>query len=581
MFKYIKISRYFIFTIVHLSCIYSNLSYCCQPKEGAYPEEEAYSESYSSNSSIVNTDNLPEQNPELLIKNYLAEYHCQQNLDVFFFNSGNGSFAITTFADNFSVFDCGGAKDNFESICWPIIAKIIENRKLSAVVLSHADSDHISLIETLINKINAQKINTSNATLFSSRETLDNLTSVIHNFENRIYTFDYDSLKWNHAYNEITDAYVNDALNACIFGDNNIGESAFLNPVMRIDGPGNDRSIVVKVGFCRKSFLFTGDATGKTLDAIRGNKRIVDYRVQHNRNHLKNVSILVIPHHGSDTNKSSNWLAQVINASKTEFHGAICSTSAKHKCNKHPRESIAKQYFPISAISKSTHEIFYYKDSDNSLFRRRTHKNLYVTVASKFGAYLFRVDNTGGLFILEDTMNFVNISNNNLSANFENILYPSIISCNPVLLYNVFSSYDTIVTIFQQQANKHSNLYNILDSFLETQDDEFWFVLEVYSLTILNFLTEGAKYLDYFLRLYGHVITAVDTLYDVVALGVLQNKISSRKAETEQFIKVNMLKYTGEFKDMFNNFDRLPNECLIHELLLLLHSLNVQQTADI
>ena len=61
----------------------------------------------------------------------------------------------------------------------------------------------------------------------------------------------------------------------------------------------NDNSLVLSVSFDTHKILFTGDASGATLDAVVKN--------MDNTEKLKNVNCIVIPHHGSNRNGEFAW----------------------------------------------------------------------------------------------------------------------------------------------------------------------------------------------------------------------------------------------------------------------------------
>ena len=89
-----------------------------------------------------------------------------------------------------------------------------------------------------------------------------------------------------------------------------------MSPIERGKGLGNnDLSLIIKVVFNKnQSILFTGDATGKTLEAVWQNDK-----------EALNVRFLVAPHHGSSTEGSLLWPIYVNSLNPYNFAGVIYS----------------------------------------------------------------------------------------------------------------------------------------------------------------------------------------------------------------------------------------------------------------
>lgn len=147
----------------------------------------------------------------------------------------------------------------------------------------------------------------------------------------------------------------------------------------------NAQSLVILFEHAGSSILFTGDATGETLEAILGDRSastsdtdaaneasfidasktqiqalqegetplaVVSAVSKRNRRLLRCVNLLMEPHHGSDTNGSAWWVPQVIELSADNFCGVLSSSdplTSQYGQARHMTVSAAR--FPESARS--------------------------------------------------------------------------------------------------------------------------------------------------------------------------------------------------------------------------------------
>ena len=156
-----------------------------------------------------------------------------------------------------------------------------------------------------------------------------------------------------------------------------------LSPVNGLIKPesSNSQSIVLLFEHRGSTILFTGDATGDTLEAILGNRsetttdtdeeilnlflsgqiyeviydydstlRVISAVSKRNRRLLRNVNLLMIPHHGSDKDGCNLWLPKIIQMSKNKFCGCIVSANPLNSQYGHARHAAIDMIdFPQSA----------------------------------------------------------------------------------------------------------------------------------------------------------------------------------------------------------------------------------------
>lgn len=246
------------------------------------------------------------------------------DLNVFVFNVGQGNFVILRYYKNLVIIDAGniaGRADNpqtdFESYYndhKDVLDAIINGAQLKAVIITHPDADHYNYIPGFVDMLkNKNQQKDFNACCFFVSKNND---------ENYKYLKIKETTKDN-----ITKAVVittanfveqGEILNKLLFEESDKNKISFLNPIEMKKGENlgnNDFSLVVKVSFNdTQSILFTGDATGKTLDSIW----------QSDKSSL-NTHFLIAPHHGAATDGSLLWPMYINSLNPYNFAGAIFS----------------------------------------------------------------------------------------------------------------------------------------------------------------------------------------------------------------------------------------------------------------
>lgn len=286
-----------------------------------------HSNDVSSASGSQNLDpKIIDQQEGLIDK--LKEIRDNDDLNVFVFNVGQGNFVILRYNKNLVIIDAGniaGIADNpqtdFESYYNDheyVLNAIINEAQLKAVIITHPDADHYNYIPGFVDMLkNKNQQKDFNACCF---------------FVSKNDKKNYNCLKEGENVDEAIKSNIKKAvvittanfveqskiLNELLFNESDKNRILVLNPIEMKKGENlgnNDFSLVVKVSFNdTQSILFTGDATGKTLDSIW----------QSDKSSL-NTHFLIAPHHGAATDGSLLWPMYINSLNPYNFAGAIFS----------------------------------------------------------------------------------------------------------------------------------------------------------------------------------------------------------------------------------------------------------------
>ncbi len=215
---------------------------------------------------------------------------------VIFFDVGQGDAAFVTFPDGKNMLiDAGPNLANFDAGKYFIVPYLKRNRidQINIVILSHADNDHIGGMPTIFRNI---KVNQ----LFD--------TGLYH--QSRIcstYQFLIDSLQMDYQIVNQADRLENFE-NCGVY---------LLHPskefLKKFHRDVNNSSVIAKIVYGKRSFLFTGDIETEAEDVL------VNY------GNLLKADVLKIPHHGSKTSSTLELLKLV----KPQF--AVISVGRNNK----------------------------------------------------------------------------------------------------------------------------------------------------------------------------------------------------------------------------------------------------------
>ncbi len=231
----------------------------------------------------------------------------QENLlAIHILDVGQGDCILIQTPNNKTILVDGGDEDSFGII--NSYLRKLKIKDLDIVIASHFDSDHIGSLDNIVGKYNI-------GTLYSPEDNKDtpssqNLRSICN------------SKNLNFKY-----LYKGDTLNI----DENLNINVLSPSYIQEDS--NKNSIVFKMDFYDKSFLFTGDCENDNeLDII-------------NNFELDDVDFLKVSHHGSKTSTTKNFLKE------TTPDLAVISCGYKNQYG-HPHDST------LSNLKEESIEVF-------------------------------------------------------------------------------------------------------------------------------------------------------------------------------------------------------------------------------
>lgn len=247
------------------------------------------------------------------------------------FDVGQGLFTIVNYKNKLMIFDCGSTSStNFgEYTALPILTKNGFN-DVDGMFLSHWDLDHVSGINTILNsKINVEKV-------FRSFQ------------ENEIEIETFSLVKGDKI--KIDDNFTIDI----IWPPNNY-----------ITKNINNSSLVALLQYYDRRILLTGDIESLVEQTL----------VKEKNNLLNNIDIIIVPHHGSKTSSSSEF----INVLKPDY--AVLSYGKNNYGI--PSNDVIKRYEETGSYVISTYEdgeinfILNNKELYYSTFTKKTSGNYY------------------------------------------------------------------------------------------------------------------------------------------------------------------------------------------------------------
>lgn len=225
-------------------------------------------------------------------KNESVNFQINENIKIHFIDVGQGDSIFIELPNNETMLIDAGESSKEEVVSEYI--NTLGYNKINYVIGTHPHSDHIGGLAHIINSFNIEKIYMPKA--LSTSKTYENLLNTIYKNNKNIITakagikiIDEDNLKIN------------------ILAPNNNNYSNL-----------NNYSVVIKINYKSKSFLFMGDA-----EILSENEILTDV----------SADIIKIGHHGSDTSSSESFL------SKVNPKYAIIMVGENNKYN-HPNQTI-------------------------------------------------------------------------------------------------------------------------------------------------------------------------------------------------------------------------------------------------
>lgn len=226
---------------------------------------------------------------------------------------GQGLSAVVETAEHVLVFDTGPKlNDHFdtgEQVVLPYLASLGKS-KIDTIVISHADNDHIGGLHSILKKVSTLNILTSDVEKTAAvLATGDKPSEPVHTIKN---CYEGQQWTWDGVHFEM------------------------LHPGTLFTQKKNDRSCVLKIQAGEHAILLTGDIEAKVENALisRFPEKL-------------SSSILVVPHHGSQSSSSQAFIEAV------DPIYAIIPVGYKNQYG-HPKQQVLERYRNQGAIILDT-----------------------------------------------------------------------------------------------------------------------------------------------------------------------------------------------------------------------------------
>lgn len=304
------------------------------------------------------------------------------------FNVGQGTFSIIrNMEQNVSIIvDCGSISQKWEEFSVEkgmILRNFIGNSLIKAFVITHPDRDHYNYVLPFWREFQDKIAGKDQLSLVIGGDLADGEFKRIFS---KIFLVKIQSNTCSYFLNgkQTSLRHIEDALNNAIQVTSGI---KFLNPGLgTTKRDKNTQSLVFCLNFRGNNLLFTGDATGATFNAIS------------NRNLLKKVNFLMVPHHGSHTQNSPIWQNKVVESSGDNFVGSLIPIDARNQRDGLPTKTVTDYRYPLSAQSNDKRKVFRYLGKKKGLKFVNTHRQLYEVGNALYGVFLLHLGDNLSVF---------------------------------------------------------------------------------------------------------------------------------------------------------------------------------------
>jgi beta-lactamase superfamily II metal-dependent hydrolase len=363
------------------------------------------------------------------------------DLDMYVYNVGQANCILVTIDDKDAIFfDTGYCIEMLGTQALSHITKVVCEGKCNNVyfVLSHTDDDHVNLFKDIFTSVHNTSVHNKCKSIVIGVCKNDNLDELLT-----------EKLKLREPQNNYTQNILNNTRICALKGKkcaiattsssngkgrkgniilNNFGE--FQNnkipsiPNCKILLPdkmkkkkmekknekdltedyepdnANEASVVVKLTYNGKSILFPGDAPGKLFKSICGNP--IYKKRSYAKHPLKDIDILIWPHHGSMSSNSYRWYGEL------KHLNMFCSIiSSDPNGPSHIPERSVMEYTPLTTPHHfDLHDISYFSHLEAKIHNRNTMAPIFITANAELG-YHVKIDgnNDMGISITEMQMN--------------------------------------------------------------------------------------------------------------------------------------------------------------------------------
>lgn len=276
------------------------------------------------------------ETPEAVTENFITK---DANLEVHYIDVGQGDCSLIIFGDTTILVDAG-EKEMGERVVKYLNSLGIT--QLDYIVATHPHSDHIGGLPTVIKEIEVSKI-------IAPRIT-EAMTPTTKTYENFIVALKNKALKLTAA--KSGDIYTLDYNQTDVASNNKTAQMEIISPIYpdyELYNDLNDFSVVFKLTYKDTTFLFTGDASKPAEKDILANNIDIS------------SNVLKIPHHGSSSSSTSNFVTAV----DAEIGIIQCG---KDNSYNHPNDKIVERYENGNTIlyrNDLNGDVIVYSDGEN------------------------------------------------------------------------------------------------------------------------------------------------------------------------------------------------------------------------
>ena len=329
---------------------------------------------------------------------------------LFAFNVGQGNFILLRHGGTAILIDAGSKNKGDKTLYFlnpkDRLETCLKGARIKAIIITHTDDDHYNYLgedwlKEFLPKGTPLYVG---GTFENAKGIIEKLGVDSSQLHSRVLGEHWCNFSTTLLENKNIEGKLNALIPGCVFN--------FLCSPRGLIHPDekNPQSLVFLLTYGGHSILFTGDATGETLDCCLYGGTPLPSEVEKNRRMLKKVNILVVPHHGSETDGSFRWTHYVLKHSKENFLGAIISVDPHISPYGHAHNWIRELRFPESARSSECFKIAYATKEEPGAGRDKyrwkeklTHNRIYITgMLAPIHACCFQFKSTGDITVLSD-----------------------------------------------------------------------------------------------------------------------------------------------------------------------------------
>ncbi len=326
------------------------------------------------------------------------------DLVFYFFNTGQGNCTLVKQGDKALLIDCGGSSTiAFDKT----FTKCLGEALIECVIITHPHADHCNFLQ----KISQEHFSEEACLIIGGPSEWEEYK---------------DGKKIKKDINVFVNAFGNVFKNKCYISDDGIVYkvgSSFCFCIPKLENflkylfkgvefnflrfgnelfdksDLNSYSLVFSITYKNNSILFTGDSTGDAFDRFLSKKRkkfFQSYLVQRNKKIIKNINVLVMPHHGTDTEGSWYWTVRINKINHFNLVGAIVCVHPATSPYGHARRWVRDLMFlPYARMNDKGHTIVYSVKTGKggglkaySKYIKETKNRLYETGLFTYGIVL-------------------------------------------------------------------------------------------------------------------------------------------------------------------------------------------------